>query len=156
MEYSRQEKPSTQSPKKLAKAIGAKTNINDKRPMDAELVPPNLIQKYGHKISSVWWHAKGREDDPSIGVEIDGIRKTFGGYTWNDWWYFMKTVHPSDDEDEMPQCYWYRKRKIPDPNNPNNYEVDEEYVGERLHDPDTGYDLEIVPEIKHQLEDLCN
>jgi len=146
----------TRSPKKLAKAIGAKSDINDKKPDDAERVPPELIARYGDKIDSVWWYAKGREDDPTIGVEINGLRKTFGGYTWKDWWYFMKIVHPAKDKGEMPQCYWYRKRKLPEKDNPQSYEIIEEYVGERLIDPDTGLDLEIPKEIKHPIEDLCN
>ena len=145
----------TSRPRPLARAIGAKSDINDKRPANAEAVPQELIEKHGSSITSVWWHAKGRDQDPTIGVEIKGIRKTFGGYTWKDWWYFMKVVHPAKSEDEMPQCYWYRKRKLPDPSEPQTYEIAEEYIGERLHDPDTGYDLEIVPEIKHHPEELC-
>lgn len=146
----------TNKPRKLTKPIGKSDTINDQRPQGVPPVPPNLIAKYGDKIGSVWWHAKGRGEDPTIGVEIDGIRKTFGGYTWNDWWYFMKTVHEAENDEDMPQCYWYRKRKIPDPDNPNHFEIVEEYVGERLEDPDTGYDLEIPPEIKHDPESLCN
>jgi hypothetical protein len=142
-------------PRQLKKAIGKTDTVNDDRPPGAEPVPPSLLEKYGNKIGSVWWFAKGREDDPSIGVEIDGLRKTFGGYTWNEWWYFMKTVHEAETEDDKPQCYWYRKRKIPNPSNPDDYEIIEEYVGERLYDPDTGYDLEVPPEISHAEEDLC-
>ena len=143
-------------PRKLAKAIGQMDSINDERPPDAVPVPPGLIEKHGNKITGVWWHAKGREDDPTIGVEIEGLRKTFGGYTWNEWWYFQKTVHPAEGEDDMPQCYWYRKRKIPDEGNPDNYEIVEEYVGERFYDLDTGYDLEIPLELQHAPEDLCH
>lgn len=143
-------------PKKLAKPIGKMDSINDKRPLDAEPVPSGIIEKYGNKITSVWWHAKGREDDPTIGVEISGLRKTFGGYTWNEWWYFMKAVHPAEDEDEMPQCYWYRKRKVPDKENPKEYEIIEEYVGERLYDPDTGYELEVPQLLLHDPEELCS
>ena len=145
-----------QQPKKLAKPLGQQANVNDDRPPDAEPVPSKLLEKYRNKIDSVWWHAKGRDKDPSIGVEISGLRKTFGGYTWDEWWYFMKTVHPADSEDEMPQCYWYRKRKVPNPANPKDYEIIEEYVGERLYDPETGYDLEVPPELQHDPEDLCN
>lgn len=137
-----------QSPKKSG-------NINDKRPSGAEPVPTELVGKYGHKINKVWWHAKGREDDPTIGVEIQGLRKTFSGYTHNEWWYFKKLVHPATDEDGA-RCYWYRKKKIEDPDNPDSYKIVEEYVGATLYNPDTGYGLDIPQELRHNEESLCS
>lgn len=135
------------------------TNVNVERPKDAAPVPTSILERFGNKIDNVWWYAKGRngpDGDPTIGIEVDGLRKTFGGYTWNEWWYFQKTVHEDEEGEEPPQCYWYRKRKIPDPENPDDYEIIEEYVGVRLVDPDTGYDLPVPEELKHRPEDLCS
>jgi len=134
--------------------LKSNSNINNKCPEDAPRVPASLIEKYGHNIASVWWYAKGRDKDPTIGVEIDGVRKTFGGYTYQDWWYFMKTVHEGSDE-TGPQCYVYRKKKVPDPSSEREFEVIEEYIGPEFIDPDTNLPLPIVHELKHAYEDLC-
>jgi hypothetical protein len=131
-------------------------NINDKRPAGAPPVPTGLLDKYSHQIEKVWWHAKGREEDPAIGVEILGVRKTYSGYTHNDWWYFKKLVHPASDEEEGARCYWYRKKKIQDPDNPDQYKIVEEYVGAKLYNPDTGYGLEIPQELRHNEDELCS
>lgn len=133
-------------------------NVNGLRPAGAEPVPNDLIQRYGAHITDVWWFAKGREGpdgDPTIGVEIEGIRKTFSGYVHNDWWYFQKTVHAPSDPDELPQCYWYRKRKVPDPANPDEFITEEEYVGENLVDPDSGLPIDVPEGLQHDPRDLC-
>lgn len=135
---------------------GLTDNINSDRPGDAPPVPPEIVKRYDKQIGSVWWHAKGRDKDPTIGIEISGLRKTFGGYVWNDWWYFMKVVHQATVEGERPQCYWYRKRKVPDPENPEHYEIEEEYIGSNLIDPDTGDALDVPQELQHSYGNLCN
>lgn len=143
----------SQEPEDIA---GKVENINSDRPSDAPPVPSQVIKRYDKQITGVWWHAKGRETDPTIGVEINGLRKTFGGYVWNDWWYFMKAVHPADSEDELPQCYVYRKKKVADPDNPDNFEIIEEYIGSDFIDPDSDLPLPIPLELKHSYKDLCN
>ncbi len=157
------DKPVTQLPhraKQLDKPIGQGDSLNAKRPKDAAPVPSSLLERYGNKIEDVWWYAKGRngpDGDPTIGINVDGLRKTFGGYVWNEWWYFQKKVHGGEDEEDTPlKCYWYRKRKVPDPNNPEEYEIVEEYVGIRLIDPDTNYDVPVPEELEHDLRDLCH
>lgn len=130
-------------------------DINVGRPEGAIPVPSALIQKYNDRIGSVWWFAQGRETDPTIGVEIDGIRKTFSGYVHNSWWYFMKMVHPGKTKNDPDQCFWYRKRRVPDPNNPETFTIDEEYVGKILLNPDTDELLEIPEELEHKESSLC-
>lgn len=130
-----------------------KENPNDYKPAGAEPVPASLVEKY--RIGEVWWFAKGRDEDPFIGVEINGVRKTFSGYTYKDWWYFMKLVHPASDENEGARCYWYRKRKLRDPDDPEKFKISEEYVGANLHDPDSGSQIKIPQELLHDESDLC-
>ena len=131
---------------------------NEDRPKLADPIPDQLIERYGGRIGDVWWFAKGRngpDGDSTIGVEVDGIRKTFGGYVWNDWWYFQKTVHKTEDPNQPNKCYWYRKRKIPDPLNPDEFETVEEYVGSKLKDPDSGLPIDVPQELRHEKKDLC-
>jgi len=133
-------------------------NVNRERPLDAAPVPDEILTKHGNKIGDVWWYAKGRNGphgDPTIGVEVDGVRKTYGGYVWNDWWYFQKTVHKSEVEGEPNKCYWYRKRKVPDPYNPDDFKTEEEYVGNILIDLDTGLEVNVPMELQHEPNDLC-
>jgi len=163
------DKPSQQLPKRPKRLmdIGSEddeeqdvdiTNINATRPRDAAPVPSSILERFGNNIGDIWWYAKGRngpDGDPTIGIEVAGLRKTFGGYVWNEWWYFQKSVHENEGE-EPPDCYVYRKRKVPDPNDPDEYEIVEEYVGVDWKDPDTGYDLPIPEELEHRPEDLCS
>tara|TARA_R100001244_G_scaffold25113_4_gene25648 strand:+ start:96701 stop:97108 length:408 start_codon:yes stop_codon:yes gene_type:complete len=130
-------------------------DINQSKPADAAPVPGEIMGLYGSEITDVWWNAKGREEDPAIGVEINGVRKTFGGYTWNEWWYYLKPTHYHADR--PPDHSWYRKKKIPDPNNPNDFTTLDEYVGsmdEDLVDPDTNEEIEIPQGLEHNLREL--
>lgn len=136
-------------------SVAEVVRMNKTRPEHTNPIPNELVQRYGGRINDVWWHAKGREEDPTIGVEVDGVRKTFGGYVWNDWWYFQKTVHYSDDPNEPNTCYWYRKRKVPDPDNPGEFKTIEEYVGSKLKDLDTGLPIEVPEELQHDPSYLC-
>ena len=148
-----------QRPLQMQPEIGQGEGINAERPRDAAPVPTELLERYGNQIEEVWWYAKGRngpDGDPTIGIEVEGVRKTFGGYVFEEWWYFMKLVHEAEEEDEEDQCYWYRKIKIPDPDRPGEYEIVEEYVGERLTNPDTGFDVPVPEELLHPEEDLCS
>lgn len=142
-----------------AKTLSDVHKMNKERPAETNPIPTDIVSKYASKIGDVWWYAKGRNGpggDPAIGIEIDGIRKTFSGYVWNEWWYFQKVVHKSDDENIPDQCYWYRKMKVPDPSNPEDYETVEEYVGVKLKDLDTGLPIDVPLEIQHDAKTLCS
>lgn len=134
------------------------SKFNDSRPPNTEPIPKILMSKFGDRITDVWWNAKGRNGpngDPSIGVEIDGIRKTFSGYVWNEWWYFQKVVHKSDDLNVEPnQCYFYRKKKI-SIEGTDEFETIEEYVGAKLIDLDTNLPINVPFELQHHPNDLC-
>ena len=139
-------------------AIGKIRQQNRERPAETNPIPTDIIAKYASQIGKIWWNAKGRNGpggDPTIGIEIGGIRKTFSGYVWDDWWYFQKTVHRSDDPNVPNQCYWYRKKKVPDPSNPDDFETIEEYVGAKLIDLDTGLPIDVPQEIQHDSKTLC-
>jgi len=147
----KEEQPDTKSVAELRK-------MNETRPSEANPIPKEIIAKFGNRVGDIWWHAKGRngpEGDPTIGIEVDGIRKTFGGYVWNEWWYFQKTVHKFEDPTEPNQCYWYRKRKVSDPDNPDEFVTIEEYVGAKLKDIDTGLAIDVPEELQHKPEKLC-
>ena len=136
----------------------SKKDPNAARPPGAVPIPPNIVAKYSDRIGDVWWNAKGRSGasgDPTIGIEIDGLRKTFGGYVWNDWWYFQKVVHRTEDEEEPNQCYWYRKKKVKVSDSTDEYETLEEYVGSDLKDLDTGLEIPVPRELRHDPMDLC-
>ena len=147
-----------EDPKLIQKSQQPAKNLNLEKPPNANPIPKEILGKYGNNITDIWWNAKGRngpDGDPTIGVEINGLRKTFSGYVWDDWWYFQKVVHKTDNPEEPNKCYWYRKKKVPDETDPKEFKTIEEYVGAKLKDLDTGIAIQVPQELRHKTETLC-
>jgi hypothetical protein len=126
--------------------------LNKSRPAGVPPIPPGI-----NFIQDIWWEATGREGpkgDPSIGVEINGVRKTYSGWVWRDWWYFTRLVHEADSPQEEDKYYWYRKRKVPSPTDPDEFIVEEEYVGPELIDLDTGKRIEVPRELQKRYRNV--
>jgi len=84
------------------------------------------------RIESVWENAPGRYDengrlvDKWIGVQIQGVRKTQGGYTYQGWWFFLREFP------DKQSSYWYKKHRLPAKAGEEEGEIIEEYVGKEL------------------------
>lgn len=114
------------------------TELNNNRPTGAIPLPLELKQ-----VEDIWWFAPGRDQDASIGAQMRGVRKTMSGWVFKDWWYFQRVVHPADSPQEEDKSYWYRKRRVPSKTDPDEFDVQEEYVGVELKNPDSDALIEI-------------
>lgn len=138
---------------------------NNSRPASSRPLPP-ILDKV--TIEDVWWDAPGRDDneefrtgqiikgDPRIGVQINGVRKTQGGYACRGWWYILKKTHSEGDvvrnhgkiegESTEDRFYWYRKRRMPSLIPGKMGEIKEEYVGKELREKESD-SIIILPDI---------
>ncbi len=126
-------------------------------------VPPLPAAFANAAIEDVDWSAPGRDEDPSVGIQIKGVRKTSSGYVYNDWWYFKKLVHAKGEQIKKKgrvegvvsedRFYWYRKKRLPAQPGQEEGRILEEYVGLDLKDPDTGIKI-YVPETLRRPEDF--
>ena len=110
-------------------------------------------------LGDVWFEAPGREEDPSVGVEIGGVRKTASGYVYNGLWFWRKKVHEKGEKIKkhgrvegvvsQDRWYWYAKRRLPAKPGQKEGEIEEIYIGLDLIDPETGAKIYVPDPIKN-------
>lgn len=66
------------------------------------------------------------KEEPLIGREIDGIRRTEDGFVKASWWFFQKEF------EDKKNPYWYAKKRSSPDKNQQHGRIKEKYIGKEL------------------------